>query len=205
MANKEQLNGIALSAVTAGVVFIWAGIRGVSAIGAIESLISGKQPQQTGNESVVAPGGGGSSPSGGGSGTYKNPMRGVHAVWQRIDQGVDLTGTGPIYAVGDGVVKSISGGGWPGGPYILYQLTGGSHSGSYVFIAEQVTPAVSVGDHVTADTVVAHLHGYMETGWGSPTPSTTLAHANGHTAFPTPEGLHFNDFIKSLGAKGGVR
>ena len=59
-------------------------------------------------------------------GTYANPLRGAVGLSpERIDQGVDYTGFGPIYAIGDGVVLNTVGGGWPNGTFIAYQLTDG--------------------------------------------------------------------------------
>ena len=40
-------------------------------------------------------------------GSYVNPLRGINGLTpERIDQGVDYSGYGPIYAIGDGVVLS---------------------------------------------------------------------------------------------------
>src|SRR5581483_6509707 len=60
-------------------------------------------------------------------GSYRNPLRGVTNVnASRIDQGVDYSGTGPVYALGDGVVEtSTNSGGWPAGHFIAYRLTNG--------------------------------------------------------------------------------
>src|SRR5262249_58441885 len=41
---------------------------------------------------------------------YRNPLRGVSGlVPERIDDGVDFTGLGPVYALGDAVVTSATG------------------------------------------------------------------------------------------------
>ena len=70
--------------------------------------------------------------------------------------GVDFSGTGPVYAVGDGVVTDASGdaGGWPGGGWITYRLSDGRDAGLMVYVAEDITPTVQVGEHVTTSTVV---------------------------------------------------
>ncbi len=48
-------------------------------------------------------------------GSYADPLRAVRGLTpERIDQGVDYSGFGPIYAIGDGVVLSTANSGWPG-------------------------------------------------------------------------------------------
>ena len=87
----------------------------------------------------------GSQPSGAG---YRNPLRGVGGlVPERIDDGVNFTGLGQVYALGDAVVTSATGTnfGWPGGGWITYRLTGGPAAGLVVYVAEDITPAVAVG------------------------------------------------------------
>ena len=67
-----------------------------------------------------------STPPPSGSGGYANPLRAVQILTpERIDQGVDYAGFGPLYAIGDGVVLNTVGSGWPGGTFIAYQLTDG--------------------------------------------------------------------------------
>ena len=60
---------------------------------------------------------------------------------------------------------------WPGGGWITYQLTSGPGAGLVVYVAEDVTPAVQVGERVTASTVVANMYNGgdgIETGWAMP-------------------------------------
>jgi hypothetical protein len=142
--------------------------------------------------------------------TYLNPLRNVSdLVLERIDQGVDFNGSGPVYALGDGVVLSAIADdpGWEGG-WITYQLTDGPDAGLVVYFAEDVTPTVQVGQHVTASTVIGDMFagsGGIETGW---------AQANGQNAesqtpeaggiggagpFPTMIGLNFDELLISLG------
>jgi murein DD-endopeptidase MepM/ murein hydrolase activator NlpD len=52
---------------------------------------------------------------------YDNPLRDISGLMpQRVDMGVDFAGSGPVYAIGDGVVTAATGtsGGWPGGGWI---------------------------------------------------------------------------------------
>ena len=52
-------------------------------------------------------------------GTYGNPLRSIAGLSpERIDQGVDYHGYGPIYALGNGVILSVYNSGWPGGTFI---------------------------------------------------------------------------------------
>ena len=63
-------------------------------------------------------------------GSYANPLRAINALTpERIDQGVDYSGYGPIYAIGNGVVLSAVNSGWPGGTFIAYRLSGGPAGG----------------------------------------------------------------------------
>src|SRR5215472_17138111 len=101
---------------------------------------------------------------------YHNPFRAVRGLTRgRIDQGVDYYGSGPVYALGPGtVLRSVAtGSGWPGGGFLAYRLDAGPDKGQIVYVAENFTPSVSVGDHVTWTDVVGDMHGGIETGWGA--------------------------------------
>jgi murein DD-endopeptidase MepM/ murein hydrolase activator NlpD len=142
---------------------------------------------------------------------YLNPLRGIpNLVLERIDQGVDFAGSGPVYALGDGVVTGATGdsGGWPGGGWITYQLSDGRDAGLMVYVAEDITPAVQVGEHVTSSTVVGNMFDGsdgIETGWAQPTGVTAesqAAAAGGIGAFgpfPTKVGFNFDQLLQSLG------
>ena len=101
---------------------------------------------------------------------YLNPLRNVSdLVPERIDQGVDFSGSGPVYALGDGVVTNASAyyPGWGGG-WITYQLSDGPDAGLVVYLAEDVTPTFLVGQHVTPSTVIGDMFeggDGIETGW----------------------------------------
>ena len=142
---------------------------------------------------------------------YLNPLRNVNGLSpERVDEGVDFSGTGPVYAIGDGVITSATGaaGGWPGGGWITYQLTDGPDAGLMVYVAEDVTPTVSVGQHVTPSTVIANMFdGYdgIETGWAQPgglSAESQLPAAGdigGDGPFPTMIGVNFDELLESLG------
>jgi len=144
-------------------------------------------------------------------GTYANPLRSIAALSSdRIDQGVDYTGYGPIYAVGDGVVLSTYNGGWPGGTFICYRLTDGPASGLVVYAAEDINPTVQVGQSVNANTVIGDVYegpDGIETGWAAPAADgLTMASANGqfYGSNSTAFGANFSQLLQSLGAPGGA-
>jgi murein DD-endopeptidase MepM/ murein hydrolase activator NlpD len=143
---------------------------------------------------------------------YLNPLRAATGlIPQRVDMGVDFAGSGPIYALGDAVITNAQGdnAGWPGGGWITYQLTDGPAAGLVVYVAEDVTPTVQVGDQVTSSTVIAQMYNGadgIETGWATPDSSTAesqLAVAGGiggDGPFPTEVGLSFDALLVALGA-----
>jgi murein DD-endopeptidase MepM/ murein hydrolase activator NlpD len=141
---------------------------------------------------------------------YVNPLRGVSGlVPERIDEGVDFGGSGPVYALGDAIVTNAGeNAGWPGGGWITYQLTDGPDQGLMVYLAEDVTPAVQTGQHVTPSTVIANMFNGgdgIETGWAQPTgvsAESELSEAGGIGGggpFPTKVGLNFDQLLVLLG------
>ena len=143
-------------------------------------------------------------------GSYENPLRDVRGLSaERIDQGVDYGGYGPIYAVGDGTVISTYNGGWPGGTFISYKLSDGPAQGLVVYAAEDIDPSVQVGQSVTADTVIGQMYEGpegIETGWadGSGDGTTMAADAGQYEGWnSTAFGVNFDQLLTSLGAPGG--
>jgi hypothetical protein len=145
-----------------------------------------------------------------GFGGYANPLRDVNAlVPQEIDQGVDYCGSGPVYALGEGVVVNVYSSGWPSGVFISYRLTSGPARGRYVYVAENVTPRVHLGERVSTSTIVGVVHDAktcMEMGWADP--PSRFAFAAGHRQFDgrnsTAFGLNFNALLERLGARPGL-
>jgi hypothetical protein len=141
---------------------------------------------------------------------YYNPLRDVSdLVPERIDQGVDFSGSGPVYALGDAVVTNAVADepGWGGG-WITYQLTNGPDAGLMVYVAEDVTPTVQVGEDVTPLDVVGEMFEGgegIETGWAQPTGVTAESQLpvaggiGGFGPFPTEVGLNFDELLISLG------
>jgi murein DD-endopeptidase MepM/ murein hydrolase activator NlpD len=144
-------------------------------------------------------------------GTYANPLRAIQALNpERIDQGVDYSGFGPIYALGDGIVLATTIPGWPGGTYIAYQLTDGPANGLVAYAAEDIAPSVQVGDTVNANTILGLMYpgpDGIETGWGD---SVTIGYTMAHTyrqfdgTNTTAYGANFSQLLVTLGAPGGV-
>jgi hypothetical protein len=142
---------------------------------------------------------------------YLNPLRKVSGLMaERIDMGADFGGSGPVYAIGDAVITNAIGNspGWPGGGWITYQLTDGPAKGLVVFLAEDVTPMVQVGQHVTPNTEIANMYNGgagIETGWAMPDSSSAesqLPEAGGISGggpFPTAVGINFDQMLHALG------
>lgn len=144
-------------------------------------------------------------------GAYYDPLRSVKDLYpERIDQGVDYSGYGPIYAIGDGVVLSVTNSGWPDGTFIAYRLSDGPAAGLTVYAAEDILPSVTTGEQVTSSTVLGTMFegpDGIETGWASYAGTgATMAWGAGQfdgsnsTAF----GFNFSQLLSSLGAPPGV-
>jgi murein DD-endopeptidase MepM/ murein hydrolase activator NlpD len=143
---------------------------------------------------------------------YANPLRAVSGlVPERIDEGVDYAGFGPVYAIGDGVVLCTVGNGWPGGTFIAYQFTDGPARGLVAYLAEDVEPSVQVGQTVSSGTVIGHMYegpDGIETGWanGASLPDSmarTFGQFNGSNS--SAFGVNFSQLLQSLGAPGGIQ
>jgi hypothetical protein len=146
---------------------------------------------------------------------YRNPLRDISGlIPERVDMGCDFGGSGPIYALGNAVITNATdqNSGWPGGGWITYQLTSGPAAGLQVYVAEDVTPAVQVGQKVTSSTVVANMFNGsagIETGWAMPdglSAESQLPVAGGVSGggpFPTEVGLDFDSLLQTLGVPAG--
>jgi hypothetical protein len=142
---------------------------------------------------------------------YQNPLRDVSGlVPERIDMGVDFGGAGQVYALGNAVITNATGNsaGWPGGGWITYTLTDGPDAGLTVYLAEDVSPMVQVGQHVSSATVIANMFAGsagIETGWAQQSglsAESQLAEAGsvgGNGPFPSRIGLNFEELLQSLG------
>lgn len=150
---------------------------------------------------------------------YKNPLRACNPVSGRIDQGVDYTCNGPAYALGPSVITvATANSGWPGGGAVVGRLTEGPLAGNSWYITEDIAPAVSVGDVVTADTVVGYIGTgnapgpWIETGWAeNGGGDNTLASQRGDSdpnigssEWSTAEGFDYSRLLEYLGCVPGI-
>ena len=146
---------------------------------------------------------------------YRNPLRGINGLLpERIDMGVDFGGSGPVYALGNAVITHAGGNsaGWPGGGWITYRLTDGPDAGLMVYVAEDVTPAVQAGQHVSSSTVIADTFSGGDgigTGWAQPDGASAESQLpaaggiSGDGPFPTMVGLNFEELLQNLGVPAG--
>ena len=144
---------------------------------------------------------------------YRNPLRAVSGLLlERVDMGADFAGSGPVYAIGQAVITTASADnyGWPGAGWITYELTAGPARGLEVYLAEDVRPAVRVGQRVTSATMIGRMFNGgdgIETGWAMPdgqSAESQLPVAGGISGggpFPTNVGLDFDRLLQALGVR----
>jgi len=147
------------------------------------------------------------------SGGLVNPI-GSGARPERVDMGVDYGGFFPLYAIGSGSITNTNNSGWPGGTFIGLRLNPPYGSG-YWYYAEDIMPAVQVGQSVQAGQLIGHAWGGpsgIEVGWAAP-PGTgeTMAAAQGQQnkngdpgAVATAWGVSASNLIASLGGPRGI-
>lgn len=203
MANK--IDGPAVAAIGAGALFLYGGIKGQSILKAIQNVVTGQNPTSGQSESntLVNPAAAVVTSGGNNVGIPNaqglvNPI-GAGLIRGRIDEGVDFTGSGDLYAMGAGVITEVSGSGWPGGIYINLQMSNGQD----VYYAENISPAVSVGQSVTPGEKIGHANGsypYIEIGFGTGQPQTAAASGHYTEGVPTAEGQQMANLLSSLGA-----
>ncbi|HSO99642.1 MAG TPA: M23 family metallopeptidase [Solirubrobacteraceae bacterium] len=157
---------------------------------------------------------------------YVNPVREVRGLTpRRIDLGVDYAGSGPIVAIGDGVVTmatdtdsgpsscwAISC--WPGGGIVVYRLLTGPFAGRYTYVAEHITVTVRAGQRIRAGQQIATLYaGYpwSEFGWAAGPGPEALGMADGHQCpcsdpgnWSTIDGRTMNNLLVAVGAPSGL-
>jgi hypothetical protein len=153
-------------------------------------------------------------------GTYQNPFRDVTGlVPERIDEGVDFNGTGPVYAIGGATIEAVftpkNPGIWwnkDGGNAVIYKLNDGPAAGKLVYVAEDCTPSVTQGETVTSDDTPSNVICNMddgpdgiETGWALPGRPQTDEPIAGPDYYPkVPDGTamaygrNFSAFLQSI-------
>lgn len=152
-----------------------------------------------------------SSLSGPPAAKYVNPLKYAKVTPERIDMGVDYSGTGSLTAIGWAriVYVGTKNTGWPGA-FIEYRLLHGWYAGRHVYYAEGVRPAegIHVGRLVRPGRVVARLiKGWssgIEIGWAAGIGTETLAEKYHQSNFPTKCGKNFSALIKRLGGPPGI-
>jgi hypothetical protein len=147
------------------------------------------------------------------TGGYVNPFARASVSPERIDQGVDYGGSGPLEALGDGRVTYVgtSGTGWPGA-FIEWRLSDGPDAGRYVYYAEGIVPAqgLHVGQRIRAGQVIATMTSGIEVGWGAGIGTESYAMQQGQWQsgmdsgnVATPAGKDFSALIAALGGPPG--
>lgn len=133
-----------------------------------------------------------------------------------VDQGIDFTGAGSVYALDNAVVTRVTrgGSGWPGeGAVLNYKLLSGPKAGQYVYVAEDFAPRSDLrpGMIVKRGEIIGQATGSgkapgIEVGWAQPS-GIPLAPRPAPRPAPqyTPEGESFRQFVAtgSAGAGGG--
>lgn len=137
-----------------------------------------------------------------GKGGYANPI-GKGLTSGRIDQGKDWGGSGPIYAIGNGVVVDAQKWpGWPGSGGLVYKLTDGPLAGHLIFLQEDVRVLVKKGQRIVAGQHIAQATGGgsgIEMGFANKEGTRPLTPYNGAAdGTPMPGGKSFAQFIDSL-------
>jgi hypothetical protein len=144
---------------------------------------------------------------------YCNPYRDLMIVNpERIDQGVDYGGAGPIYAMGPGTIdvyKNRNDSGWPGGTFMSYKLSAGPAAGKEIYLAENLdlNPNLQSGSFVFNGTSLGTLVNASpdsESGWGVAGESITAEHSCYSEGCMTPLGANFNTLLVCLGTPSGT-
>lgn len=146
-------------------------------------------------------------------GTYAYPV-GAGCLVERTDQGKDWGNSCPLYALGAGTITNVYNSGWPGGTFIVLQLSNPPDAQhTYAYYSEDIAPEVTVGQTVTAGQQIGLATGGgsgIELGWAAPPPDTgeslnTYLNGPYSGSGPTPEGTNYVNFINGIqsGTVGG--
>jgi hypothetical protein len=145
---------------------------------------------------------------------YCDPFRAVKdLVPERIDQGVDYACSGPIYAMGPGVIdlfRNRNDSGWPGGTFMSYKLTAGPASGKTIYLAENIDldTSLKAGSFVFNGTILGtqvNASPESEIGWGVPGAGYTAEHSCYTEGCDTALGDNFNELLVAIGGVSGVK
>ena len=144
---------------------------------------------------------------------YCDPFRSITKLRaERIDQGVDYGGSGPIYALGPGTIdlyRNRDDSGWPGNTFLSYKITAGPAAGKEIYLAENIDLNTSLksGSYVWSGTVLGTLVNASpdcEIGWGLPGAGWTAEHACYTEGCSTPLGFNFSDLLVCVKTPAGI-
>ena len=144
---------------------------------------------------------------------YCDPFRSVAKLApERIDQGVDYAGAGPIYAIGPGTIdvyRNRDDSGWPGGTFVSYKVTAGPAAGKVVYLAENIDldPKLKSGSYVFNGTVLGTLvdaSPNSEIGWGVAGAGYTAEFSCYVEGCSTSLGFNFNELLVCLKTPSGI-
>jgi hypothetical protein len=145
---------------------------------------------------------------------YCDPYRGIgNLVPERIDQGVDYAGSGPLYAMGPGTIDFYANRtdtGWPGGTFVAYKLSAGPAAGRVIYLAENIDldKNLKSGSFVFSGTVLGTLVNAFpnsESGWGVAGAGYTAEYSCYTEGCMTPLGVNFNSLLVCLKAPSGTK
>jgi hypothetical protein len=144
---------------------------------------------------------------------YCDPYRDVtNLTPERIDQGVDYGGSGPIYAMGPGTIDlyyNRTDTGWPGGTFVSYKLVAGPAAGREIYLAENIDldTGLKAGSFVFSGTVLGtqvDASPESESGWGVAGKGYTAEYGCYTEGCMTPLGVNFNALLVCLKAPSGI-
>ena len=144
---------------------------------------------------------------------YCDPYRDITGLTpERIDQGVDYAGSGPIYAIGPGTIDLFDNRndtGWPGCTFASYKLSAGPAAGRTIYIAENIDldTKLKSGSFVYSGTILGTLVNAfpnLESGWGVPGEGVTAEYGCYTEGCMTPLGVNFNKLLVCLKAPSGT-
>lgn len=189
----------------------------------VQAAIYGGDPMGSdGGAGAVPSSSGGSSGCGSAAdnGECQNPFRDLkNSGPLRLDGGMDYGGeggSGPVYPACPAKIVNIypteSVSGWPGipGSYITYEVTAGKAKGKFIYIAEDCTPKVQVGQEIgTNEPICDYVQksAYLEIGWSEGGNNQYIAwtdYPKGSSSFASNSGQDMSRFLESLGAPPGL-
>lgn len=136
---------------------------------------------------------------------YANPV-GSGLTQGRVDQGVDYSGSGPLYALGSGTIVNTTNSGWPNNTFVVLKLDQPVNGQQYIYYAEDLTPSVKVGQKVTAGQQIGQANGGgngIELGYASSNLGQAASAGQFTGSNATPLGQDFLSFIENLGSAAG--